>query len=341
MLEFPCERPPAPGEALDLTDGIVWMRLPLPYMLDHVNVFLLRDRDGYLAVDTGVDDAPTRAAWQRLFARIGGPHAVRRLLLTHHHTDHSGAAGWLQDATGCETLSSELEIAALRRSVRPEDPNRPARLLAHYGWLGCPPEEAAGLVASRWREPDVPAPEPVTLVAAADSLSIDGTDWTAMHGRGHSPGAVLLHEPVRDILVGGDQILSHITPFVGTMADDPAARPLAQYIASLDEIAARVGPRTLVLPGHGLPFRGIPARVAALHRHHEARSRRILDACDGKAATIRGIVEKVFTRSLDGVMGMAMAETLSHVHELVAEGRLAVVQTTGLLRFRPSAGQAH
>ncbi len=336
MTEFPFAQPPAPGEMVEVFDGIFWARFALPFALDHVNAFLLRDGDGFLAVDAGIDDARTRADWQALLQRIGGRSRLKRLLVTHHHVDHSGAAGWLARETGCEVLMSPPELAALRRSMAEDATDRTERMRSHYRWLGCPPEEAARLGRSRWRASEYvgPIPDSPATIDAGGELTIGGRRWRVSTGAGHSPALVLLHCEAEGILIAGDQILSRISPFVGTWADQLQTRPLSDYLASLDALDRTLPDPTLVLPGHGLPFRGARQRIAELKAHHAARCALIVESCNGREATVRVLVDRLFNRNLDGVMTMALAETLAHVHVLLDEGRLDAATKDDVLALR-------
>lgn len=91
---------------------------------------------------------------------------------------------------------------------------------------------------------------------------------------------------------------------------------------------------TLVLPGHGLPFRGARQRIAELKAHHAARCALIVESCNGREATVRVLVDRLFNRNLDGVMTMALAETLAHVHVLLDDGRLDAATKDDVLALR-------
>ena len=99
-LDFPHAYPPAAGEKIEVAPGVFWLRMPLPFQLDHINLWLLRDGDGWTIVDTGFASDGVRTVWQELLAALDAP--VRRLIVTHFHPDHLGLASWLMNETGAQ-----------------------------------------------------------------------------------------------------------------------------------------------------------------------------------------------------------------------------------------------
>lgn len=335
MLEFPFAAPEPGAKPIEIADGVLWVRLAIPFALNHVNIYLLREGDGWLGVDAGPNNAETRAAWNTLLADLGGPQRLKRLLVTHHHIDHAGAAGWLSRLTGCEVLMSETEFGALKRSTTAETPDRESQLFAYFQWLGCALDEARRMSERRFLENSLilEIPERITPVAAGDTLHINGADWTASLGGGHTLASVLLTRTDQGMVIVGDQILSHISPFVGKFMADPRTDQLQNYLAFLAQAGPLIPAKALTLPGHGVPFYGAAERAAQLAQHHEDRCQKIIAACKNGPVAVRDIVDAVFTRNLDGVMGMALAETYAHLNLLVEQGRLVRVETAQRLMF--------
>ena len=312
------------GEPLEVAEGLWWVRLALPFQLNHVNVYLLCEDDGWTAVDTGVNNPESRENWQKIFAFIGGITALKRLIVTHHHVDHVGLAGWLASETGCAVFMSAGEQKAAHHALQPDHPDRVARMSAHLRWLGCDGEEIAALTSSLFRATTYmgPLPGEIGAISPGDDLRIGNRIWHVLPGKGHSVEPVMLHCPEESLLIAGDQILSSISPFIGTFGDAPLASPLRDYLAFLAGIEKTLPEDTLVLGGHGRPFDGALQRIASLKAHHAERCDKIVEACRAKPLTIRDMMVHIFTRTLDGVMTMALAEVLSHVNLLVDEGRL-------------------
>lgn len=312
------------GEPHEVAEGLWWARLALPFQLNHVNVYLLREDDGWTAIDTGVNNPESRENWQKIFAFIGGKSALKRLIVTHHHVDHVGLAGWLASETGCTVLMSTSEEKAARHALQRDQPDRVARMSAHLNWLGCDGEEIAALTTGLFRATNYmgPLPDGIGTLAPSDNLRIGNRRWHVLPGKGHSVAPVMLHCPEESLLIAGDQILSSISPFIGTFGDAPLASPLRDYLAFLEDIEKTLPADTLVLGGHGRPFDGALQRIASLKAHHAERCDKIVEACRAKPLTVRDMMVHIFTRTLDGVMTMALAEVLSHVNLLVDEGRL-------------------
>src|SRR5690606_30954326 len=106
-LTFPFQDIPQPGQAVTIRDGVLWARIPLPYRLDHVNVYLVRDHDAWTLIDTGINTAEARAAWENLFTGAFRGLPISKVIVTHHHPDHIGLAGWLCERFGAELLTSQ------------------------------------------------------------------------------------------------------------------------------------------------------------------------------------------------------------------------------------------
>jgi len=309
---------------LPVAPGIESLRLPLPFALDHINVWLIKDGPGWALVDTGIGTEESCALWERLLA---GPLAGRRftrLICTHFHPDHMGLAGWLTERLGIPLTTSRGEWAEGRDGWFVATADRIDAKLGHYRRLGFTEAQIEPLrrAGSVYRSRISPPPEQFEAVADGDSVSIDGAEWRVMTFGGHSPEHVCLWCPERSILVAGDQILPTISPVVGVWPDSAeSADPLALFLAGLERLA-RLPADTLALPAHGAAFRTLGERCAALAEHHRDRLAKITAACDAPA-TVTGIVGRVFTRPLDAHQtAFAAAEILAHLVPLVAERRV-------------------
>ncbi|HRJ68355.1 MAG TPA: MBL fold metallo-hydrolase [Beijerinckiaceae bacterium] len=332
MLQFPFDKP-EDGAPVEIADGLHWVRFTIPYVLNHVNIYLLRDGDGWLAIDTCIDYPVARHLWTTLLERFS---PLNRLLLSHFHIDHTGAAGWLHEQTGCQILMSPVEYALMERFRAPWSAELIESMRTNYLRMGCGAQEADELAHARW----VPTrhsgstPRLDVPLLRGDEVTIGKRRWRVMVGRGHSPDGTLLYCADERLLVAGDTILPSISPFIGVDHRDPRANPLQDYLDSLQDIEGELHDDALVLPGHGLPFRGVRERLQALHTHHEERNERILAACRDSAKTVREIALAIFNRNLDGVMGMAMSETMAHVNWLIAQQRLSSTSHDGQLRLK-------
>ncbi len=322
-LRFPFE-PPAPGEAVALAEGALWMRLPVPMRPDHVNVYALDDGDGWTIVDSGLDSESCRDAWAAL---LGGPlrgKPVRRLIVTHHHPDHVGLAGWFQSELGAELWTTRTAWL-FARMLRLDEQDRPApQTLAFWRAAGMDADMLAARAASRpLNYADMVAPMPLGFrrIAQGDEIAAGGRRWRVEIGHGHAPEQATLWGIGHPLVIAADQILPGITPNLGVYATEPDADPVGDWLASCDRLAALARPEHLALPGHQRPFFGLAARLAALRADAEAAQARLWAAL-AEPRTAAGCFDALYGRRIGaGEYGLALAEAVGHLNHLRATGR--------------------
>lgn len=323
-IRYPFDTPPAEGEALEVAEGILWMRLPLPMALDHVNVYALRDGDGWAVIDTGFDSRKTRAIWQRL---LDGPMRglpVTRVIVTHHHPDHIGLAGWFI-AQGAELLTTRTAWLMARMLVLDEQDRPTPETLDFWRAAGMDP----AILQKRSRErpfnfADVVAPLPLgfTRIREGDMLTIGGRDWDVRIGHGHAPEHATLWCRHGDLVIGGDQLLPSISPNLGVYATEPMADPVTDWIESCSHLARFAHVDQLVLPGHKLPFTGLPDRIHQLIENHHGALSRLREHLD-QPRTATDCFRPLFKRQIDeGTYGLAMVEAVAHLNHLLALGEV-------------------
>ncbi len=323
-IVYPFEQSPEPGAAVEVSDGILWLRLPLPMALDHVNVYALDDGDGWTIVDTGFDSGRVRAAWQ---AALAGPLAgklVRRVLVTHHHPDHVGLAGWFQDQ-GAELLVTRTAWLMARMLTLDEQERPAAETLAFWRAAGMAPEIYARRATERpFNFADIVAPMPLgySRVVEGQILRAGGRDWTIRVGAGHAPEHATLWSADGEIVIGGDQLLPSISPNLGVYATEPEADPVSDWIAACERLTPHATDAQLVLPGHKLPFRGLPLRLSQLvENHHGALNRLRQHLVEPHAAG--ECFEPLFKRRIgEGEYGLALVEAMAHCLHLWHRGEV-------------------
>lgn len=335
-LTYPWTEPPAPGTAREVAPGVAWLRMPLPFKLDHINLWLLEDGAGWTVVDTGVALEDTRACWERLFAEHLDGRPVTRVVVTHFHPDHMGNAAWLAERWGGEVTCTQGEWFAAQLAWRLRDPRELEARLGHYRRHGCTDEAIARLRRRGNHYPRLVSrvPSEFRPVRDGDALIVRGRRWQVLVAHGHAPEHACLWCPEGGVLIAGDQVLPKITTNVSVWSEQPRANPLRLYLDSLERFRS-MAPDTLVLPSHGLPFRGLPARLERLRDHHAARLAAALDALTEPQSAAE-IVPILFHRALDThQLGFAMGEALAHLNFLEAEGRVTrIVGEDGVHRFR-------
>ena len=328
---------PAPlAEPIAVADGVLRLKIPVPIKeLEFVNAYALEDGDGWTLVDVGFGDGPTRALWTELLAR--GPlseRPIRRIVVTHYHPDHYGAAGWLSRTVDAPILMLP-EGHSLAVRLAGTDPAEAAEAAArHYRRCGFTADEAAemahhGRGLSR-TYPDLA--ESVVPLDPAVPLRAVGTDWTVIETAGHSPHHACLWSAGRDLLLVGDQILPKISPNVGVAWWSPELDGVGAFLEANDRLVATVGD-PLVLPGHNEPFRGVAARAGEIAGQHEQRLAAAVAAAEA-AVRVRDVLPFLFKRPLAGFhLLLATGEALSHLNHLVATGRLVRTETDGVWYF--------
>lgn len=343
QLQYPwADRLPEPGLALEVAPGVKWLRMPLPFALDHINLWLLRDeidgRQGWTVVDCGVSREQVRALWEHVFAHALEGLPILRVVVTHMHPDHVGLAYWL-----CERWNAPLWMSmtdymmAVLWSSRPNGsgPNGQAAV-EHFARHGLTDPDAQQQIRNRAGYypdlvPDVPTR--YTRMMHGDHVAIGGKEWRVIVGYGHAPEHVSLYSPDLQVLISGDMVLPRISTNISVFDYEPESNPLHLYLRSLDDYDD-LPLDTLVLPSHGRPFKGLHERIAQQHQHHADRLAEVLQACAQPQST-SDIVPVMFKRKLDvHQLTFAMGEALAHLHALYFEGKLTRhTGEDGIVRF--------
>ncbi len=336
-LSFPFPVPPANGATIEIAPGLHWLRLPLPFRLDHVNVYLAEGERGWTVLDAGVDTPEARALWEGVLGGLLAGKPVERLVVTHYHPDHVGAAAWLCGRTGAGLVMGETEYLTARLHVLAtgDDLGAERDLYAGHGLSPAQLDRMAQRL-DRYRSVVPDLPRRYAPLRAGDRLEIGAFAAEVMLCAGHSPAQVLLHAPAHDLLFAADHVLPQISPNVSVAEDRPDDDPLGRYVASLEDLPARVPDRTLVLPGHRLPFFGLHRRCADLVAHHAARCADLARFCDPAAPpTAAEIVPLLFTMDLDAhQFWFAFSETLAHINRMARQGTLRELRDGAVRRWR-------
>lgn len=322
-IKYLFDQPPAPGEVRQLLPGITWVRVPLPFVLDHVNCWLLDDggtTNSVTVIDTGADKPKTRELWDRVLTETVADRSVSRLICTHGHPDHVGLAGWLVDKLG---VSLHMTLAEwLLPQVWLEESRKPMSTATKGFFTGHGVTETAiaKMDASREIAPfrNYPLPSSFIRIRDNDTITFGGRSWKVLVCGGHADEHASFYCKADGILIAGDQILSRISPVVGVFPSQPDAEPLADYLASLKRLR-KLPDDTIVLPSHGLPFRGLHTRIDQLAMHHAGRLGALWQLMDVPSNGIK-LAHGLFPKAMaaEGQTVMALAETLAHAHHLVA-----------------------
>lgn len=331
-LRFIESQPPALGEAQEIAQGVLWMRLPLPMKLDHVNVYALDEGDGWTVVDTGFDTPRSREVWASLLAGPLGGRPVRRVIGTHHHPDHIGLAGWFQTAHDAEFWTTRTAWLFARMLVLDRQ-ERPAPETLSF-WRSAGMEDA--VIAQRSRErpfnfADIVAPIPLGFrrLFEGQEITLGGRRWRVHMGNGHAPEHATLWSLEDDLVLGGDQLLPGISPNLGVYATEPDADPVGDWLESCQRFQSLAEARHLVLPGHQVPFTGLPLRLRQMIDGHKGALSRLLEHLKTPATAV-GCFQPLFRKEIGSAdYGLALIESVAHLNYLHQRGQISRTLSPG------------
>jgi len=338
VLDYPLAAPPPPGDAVQVAPGVSWLRMPLPFALDHINLWLVTEDDGYTLVDTGYGSAETRTLWERHFADTLGGEPITRIVATHCHPDHLGNAAWIARRFDCRVAMTHGEFMAAHAIIdeRATHGTRDTCELFRLHGMAQVDVDALAARGNQYKRGVPEAPASFDRLLEHDTITMGGKRWRVIIGHGHSSEHASLYCAESEVLIAGDMLLPRISTNVAVWPSDPDGDPLGRFLHSLTAYEA-LPPSTLVLPSHGLPFRGIAMRVAQLRTHHDARLAELVEAIGTASAPVSAadMVPILFRRELDLQQRFfAMGETIAHLNHLWRRGRMRRLRAAdGSCRF--------
>jgi glyoxylase-like metal-dependent hydrolase (beta-lactamase superfamily II) len=344
---------PESGRSMEVAPGIKWLRMGLPFALDHINLWLLRDEldgpdgpmQGWTVVDCCIDQPESRAQWESVFANELEGLPILRVIVTHMHPDHIGLAHWLCGRWStpdhvCRLWISATDFNAARvasNSTTDFGGDSAARFFAMHGLVDEASQQKIRARAGYYSGmvPDVPAS--YRRLMDGQTVRIGQDNWRCIAGYGHAPEHIALACEARGLLISGDMVLPRISTNVSVYDLEPEADALTLFLDSIGRFSSLAN-ATLVLPSHGKPFTGLHTRIGQLRDHHEARLAEVLQTCADRPSSAADIVPVMFRRELDlHQMTFAIGEALAHLHALWHTGRL--VRRLGddsIYRFSPA-----
>jgi len=326
MLTYLFEDVPESGQVREIVPGILWLRMPLPMALDHINIYLLEDDDGWWVVDTGIAIDPTKELWEALFdSDILDGKPVKAVLSTHYHPDHTGMAGWLCEKWQAPFYMTQVEYFTGLAFSRTRKEHFSWNSQRHYTRSGYSPGQVERVKKhfGGFGPYITPLPTAYRRLVDGQALTIGDYRWRIVVGRGHSPEHACLYCGALNILISGDQVIPRITSNISVSGSEPEANPLKDWLNSLEHFLETLPADALVLPSHNAPFHGLHHRLRYLIEHHEDHLVALEEACVDGSLTAMELLPVLFDRKLDASqIGLAVGECVAHLNYLVQRGQL-------------------
>ena len=334
-------RVPNPGTMVKTAAGIFWFRLPMPYALDHVNLWLLADGASWTVVDCGPANATSRRHWESLIAKELSGHPVQRVICTHNHPDHLGLAGWLIRRFTGRLYLTPGEYDNFQALLHDVENSSFAAARSFYRAAGLSPDQLDHYETELkgYLSLIEPLPAEYCPLSNGDQLEIGGHSWQVVTGGGHSSEHLCLYDPELNIFIAGDQLLPEISSNVSVWPRQPEANPLREWLAACRRLQSILTDQTLVLPAHGRPFRGARKRLATLLDETRSRLEKLLAGCHQPRRLV-DLFPAIFAGKIENdTLLMACGEARSGCNFLLTADLLAVEEDgQGILWYRTRPG---
>lgn len=334
--DYPFAEPPAVGATLEVAPGVRWVRMPLPFSLKWINLWLIEDGDGWTVVDTGIPNSETKAHWRTIFENELGGRPIKRVIVTHMHPDHIGLAGWMTRKWQCELWITRLEYIQCRMLVADTGREAPQAGIDFFRAAGWAQEDLDRYVErfGGFGKAVSQLPDSFRRLSDGQEILIGERTWRIVTGCGHSPDHACLWQPDLNVFISGDQILPRISSNVSVFPTEPEANPLQDWLDSCAKLKGIVPADVLTLPSHNEPFRGAHKRLDALIEGHEKGMTRLLTRLEEPKRAL-DLFPALFFRPIDkDSLGMATGETIAHLNCLKARGLVTSVLNDGTRLYR-------
>ncbi len=315
---------PEAGESMLVADGIYWLRMPLPFSLGHINLWLLEADDGWAAVDTGIFTELSKDVWRQTIGQVMGDKPINHVVVTHLHPDHVGCAGWLTDEYGIDLWMTREEYLLCRVLVADTGREAPEEGISFYRAAGFPEDALHNYqkMFGLFGKYVAPLPEAYKRLTDGDCLEFAGHTWEVIVGRGHSVEHACFYDEERNLFVSGDQLLPTISSNVSVYPTEPKANPLQDWIDSLRMLKERLPEDVLVLPAHGKPFRGAHERLDEMIKEHLDGCDALLEQCKEPKRAVDTFAALFKSKISDSNLIMATGEAVAHMNYLANEGSI-------------------
>lgn len=324
-LVYPFQPPPETGHIHEVASGIYWVRMPMPFSLDHINLWLLEESDQWTIVDSGLATEEIIEAWEQLFTEHFKGKPLKRVICTHMHPDHVGLAGWLCKRDQGTLYMSRGEYTYCRTLLSDKGREAPDDAINFYHSAGLTTEQLFHYRATfGWFGKLVkPLPHSFCRLQAGNVITIGEHQWQILIGSGHSPEHICLYNTAQNILISGDQLLPTISSNISVWPMEPFANPLQEWLDSCAQLKETLDDDVLVLPAHGLPFVGAKLRLQALIDEHNEDLTALEEFCHEPRRVVDAF-DILFNTSINKTNRiMATGESFAHFNYLLSHHRVS------------------
>ena len=319
-LTFPLDVVPKSGSMHAINEHVLWIRMPLPMSLNHINLWGLGDKENLTLVDTGMNLDDTKKAWINLINKE--KFCIKDVVVTHMHPDHIGLAGWFVKEYNTSFSMSRTDYLQCRMLSADTGDDVPNAAIDFYTQAGMTEEQIKSFTERFGFFGSIvhPLPQSYNRLKDDDVIKINGINWHAIEGHGHTMEHLCFFSPELNIIISGDQLLPTISSHVGIFPTEPLANPVEDWIASCHKLIEKLPEDVLVLPGHGRPFIGAHKRLNALINHHEESLEKLYSVLSTPKRAV-DVFDVLFKREIDDSnLIMATGESLGHLNCLLFRG---------------------
>ena len=307
-----------------ITEDLYWARIPLPFRLDHVNIYAINSNDGLVIIDTGIDNRLTRKCWGEIIENLSPSLSLSKIIITHHHPDHIGASKFLSKKLNLKVFAPKIELRRIKKIMSYTDIEYGKLLSQNYKEFGLDKKliERVKHQGNSFKKMVKHLPE---INSIENPLTIETKKgiWKGRFDTGHSPSQLSLYDEERKIYLCFDFLLPRISPNISVGIDDNENNVLDGYLKYLNKIKQKMDKNWSVFPGHEYPYTDPSKRAVSLIKHHRNRLDTLLKAISKKPINVSEATEILFGKTKnDHDIFFASCEAKSHLNYLINKEKI-------------------
>ena len=326
---------PSSNRFLKITEDLYWARIPLPFRLDHVNVFAIKSIDGLVLIDTGINNEETKRSWDSILKNLPPKHEISKIVISHHHPDHIGLSKYLSEKLKVDVYAPKKELSRAKKIINLSDDEYGYLLSKSYEEFGFSENIIIksknrgnfykGMIKELTKINDLQ--ENFTIVTKEGS-------WCARFDTGHSPSQLSLFDKERKLYLCFDFLLPRISPNISVGIEDNEFNVLEEYYKYLNSISNDYSSDWIVIPGHEFPYYDPVKRANNLIIHHNSRLDLILSEIKNTELTILDVMEILFDKVNNSHdIFFASCETKAHINYLLSANKIILDKSKNVFKY--------